>query len=392
MKVAHVFKIKAVSGSENHLLTLLPPMVVRGVKVIVIMLVEPGTPVFEFSEVLETQGIKVYRVEIGAHISFAAFTGIVKVLKSEKPDLVHTHLIHGDLYGTLAARWLGIKKIVSSKHNDDRFRRKVIIQWMNRFLNRRVAAVIVISHALKDFCIGFEKIHPPKIKVIHYGLEGFSNRMKNKDLRQTLGYEDDQVLFGIIARLTEQKGHIYLLEAFKKLAADYPRARLLIVGNGELDDSYPLSVIGPGDNLIVGNGELDDSLKKMTRQLNLEGRVSFLGRREDTADLYNAFDIFVHPSLWEGFGLVFLEAMTFSLPVVATGVSAIPELIVDGETGILVPPAEVEGLARAMAWMMDNPKERILMGEKGARRLKESFGMDKMVDETLSVYRGLYEG
>jgi len=370
MKVAHVFKIKAVSGSENHLLTLLPPMVVRGVKVIVIMLVEPGTPVFEFSEVLETQGIKVYRVEIGAHISFAAFTGIVKVLKSEKPDLVHTHLIHGDLYGTLAARWLGIKKIVSSKHNDDRFRRKVIIQWMNRFLNRRVAAVIVISHALKDFCIGFEKIHPPKIKVIHYGLEGFSNRMKNKDLRQTLGYEDDQVLFGIIARLTEQKGHIYLLEAFKKLAADYPRARLL----------------------IVGNGELDDSLKKMTRQLNLEGRVSFLGRREDTADLYNAFDIFVHPSLWEGFGLVFLEAMTFSLPVVATGVSAIPELIVDGETGILVPPAEVEGLARAMAWMMDNPKERILMGEKGARRLKESFGMDKMVDETLSVYRGLYEG
>ena len=114
MKVLHIFKITGVSGSENHLLTLLPGLAKRGLEIVVIMMVEPGNPVPEFSDILEKSGIRVSRVKIGFYISIPAFFSVMRIIKKEMPDIVHTHLIHGDYYGTLAARQLGISRIITS--------------------------------------------------------------------------------------------------------------------------------------------------------------------------------------------------------------------------------------------------------------------------------------
>lgn len=364
MKVCHVFKIKAICGSENHLLTLLPRLAAGGAEIAVVMMHEPKNPVPEFSSRLERHGIDVFRVKIGCDLSLSALLKVVRILKSEKPDIVHTHLIHGDLYGTLAAKMAGIEKIVSSKHNDDRFRRRLLLKQLNRYLNRKARRIIVISEALKNFTIRHERIDPEKVAVIHYGLKDFEQSLNDKNLREKLGYKKEDIVFGIIARLIEQKGHRYLLEAFRAVGNKHRQARLL----------------------IVGDGELREELERLTHDLGLDRQVRFLGRREDTADIYHALDVFVHPSLWEGFGLVFLEAMSFSLPIIAAKVSAIPELVQDGETGLLVPPENIPQLVKAMTWMIEHPKERKRMGTRGRQRLLTDFGHEKMVAKTMSLY------
>jgi glycosyltransferase involved in cell wall biosynthesis len=111
-----------------------------------------------------------------------------------------------------------------------------------------------------------------------------------------------------------------------------------------------------------------------------------LGIREDTADIYHVLDIFVHPSLWEGFGLVFLEAMSFSLPIIATKVSAIPELVEDGGNGILVMPQNSHVLEKAMLDLIENPEKRLRLGKTGKKRLRAIFGVDNMVEKVFDVY------
>lgn len=365
IKVLHIFKITGISGSENHLLTLLPGLVKKGVKIAVVMMVEPGNPVNKFSEKLIEFGINVFRVNIGFDISLPAFLKIRKIIRSQKPDIVHTHLIHGDFYGILAAKNYGVKKIISSKHNDNEFRKRFFSKIVNRYLNSRVDKIIVISNAIGRFYRKYEKSDPDKIEVVYYGLKNFKKHLIDKKLRKELGYHDSSIVFGIIARLNKQKGHKYLIKAFKEVSDQHKEARLL----------------------LVGDGELSKELEEMTIRLGLSDFVRFLGHREDIADIYNVFDVFIHPSLWEGFGLVFLEAMSFSLPIIATRVSAIPEIIKDGKTGILVSSKNVIELIKAMIWMIENPEKRVIMGMEGKNRVDTFFPEDKMIDKITDIYK-----
>ena len=150
-------------------------------------------------------------------------------------------------------------------------------------------------------------------------------------MRAGLGIGSDETVLGIIARLVEQKGHRYLIEAFATAVQQNRKLRLL----------------------IVGSGALEDDLKARVRHCGLEKAVLFTGYRSDTVDLLGAIDIFVHPSLWEGFGLAVLEAMAMGKPVIATRVSALPELIEDTVSGFLVAPRR-----RRRAGRSDNPAGR----------------------------------
>jgi glycosyltransferase involved in cell wall biosynthesis len=117
--------------------------------------------------------------------------------------------------------------------------------------------------------------------------------------------------------------------------------------------------------------------------------VHFTGVRRDVANLMAASDVFVMSSLWEGFGLVFLEAMSCGIPVLATRVSAVPEVVVDGVTGVLVAPGEVAPLAEGMLALARDPARRAALGRAGRARVRAEFGLERMVEETLAVYRSL---
>lgn len=142
--------------------------------------------------------------------------------------------------------------------------------------------------------------------------------------------------------------------------------------------------------LLVGDDPFGDGRTKaesLARDLALGSSCVFAGIRRDVPSLLAASDVFVMCSLWEGLGLVFLESMAAGIPVLATRVSAVPEVVVDGETGLLVPPSDVKALAEGMLRLASDPATRARLGTNGRARVAAAFGLDRMIDETIGVYR-----
>lgn len=370
MRVCHIFKITGVSGSENHLLTLASHFDRSRCRLTFCLLVEREPDLSAYVAALEAVGVEVVRFPIRADLDPLLLWQLVCFLRVQRPDVVHTHLIHGDLYGTLAARLAGVPFVVSSKHNDDVFRQQGFYVWLDRMLARRQNRIITISHHLKRFYVKVEGLPPGKIVTVHYGLAPGAFLRDTNDganVRAEWGVPTDAPLAGVVGRLTEQKGHTYLLDAFAEVIRALPSACLL----------------------VVGDGELRSALERQATRLGLHGNVTFTGRREDVPRIMMALDVLVMPSLWEGFGLVLLEAMAAGKPVVASRVGAIPEIVADGETGLLVPPRDPESLARALLAVLYDPAQAGEMGWRGRQRLEQQFGVVRMVEQMQALYEGL---
>lgn len=372
-RVIHLSKMTGAAGSEGHLLALLPGLRARGVDARLWMLVEPGNPVQDYVDRAEALGVPVERVIIRRHFDPGLWRWLAVRLRDARPDLVHTHLIHADLYGIPAARWAGVRGVVSSRHNDDRFRRWLPVRALSRWLWRQADAGIAISEAIRRFAIAYEGVSPQKIHTIHYGLDPASVHAPpdaRTRLRQELGLPADAPLVGSVCRLIEQKGLDNALDGFAQVAAEFPAAHYA----------------------IAGDGPLRGALEAQAARLGVADRVHFLGWRADAPAIFAALDVLLAPSRWEGFGLVFLEAMALGVPVISTRVSAIPEVIADGETGWLVPPDDPAAIAGALRAALADPDERCRRGEAGRARLESQFTVDAMVERTLAVYRGVVGG
>lgn len=372
-RVIHLSKMTGAAGSEGHLLALLPGLRARGVDARLWMLVEPGNPVQDYVDRAEALGVPVERVIIRRHFDPGLWRRLAVRLRDARPDLVHTHLIHADLYGIPAARWAGVRGVVSSRHNDDRFRRWLPVRALSRWLWRQADAGIAISEAIRRFAIAYEGVSPQKIHTIHYGLDPASVHAPpdaRTRLRQELGLPADAPLVGSVCRLIEQKGLDNALDGFAQVAAEFPAAHYA----------------------IAGDGPLRGALEAQAARLGVADRVHFLGWRADAPAIFAALDVLLAPSRWEGFGLVFLEAMALGVPVISTRVSAIPEVIADGETGWLVPPDDPAAIAGALRAALADPDERCRRGEAGRARLESQFTVDAMVERTLAVYRGVVGG
>ena len=192
----------------------------------------------------------------------------------------------------------------------------------------------------------------------------------SRKLREEWQIKESEVLFGIVARLVEQKSISTLLQAFARLRES---------------TSAPVRLV------VIGRGPLESELRGLAGDLGLTDIVVWAGFLTDIATVMRSLDVFVLSSIYEGFGLVLLEAMEASLPIVASRVSAIPEIVVEGETGCLVPSRDAQALATALASMLDE-QDRRRMGEAGHDRLLSDFAVERMVDETFSVYRSVVEG
>ncbi len=369
-RVIHLSKMTGMAGSEGHLLILLAGLRARGLDAQLWILVESNNPVQSVVDQAIQRGIPVRRVAIPHHLSPGLWKRLQAEFRAARPDVVHTHLLHADLYGIPAARWAQVPVVISSRHNDDKFRSLLPVRLLNRGLWRLCDAGIAISEAIRRFSIEVEGAHADQVTTIRYGLDPADLSVSAAtpvDLRASLQLPPNTVIIGSVCRLIEQKGLTYALRAFAQVAPDIP------------DTHY----------VIVGDGNLRASLEAEARHLNIADRVHFLGWREDAREIMAGFDVLLAPSLWEGFGLVLLEAMAHSLPVISTQVSAIPEVVADGETGWLVPPADPAALASALRIALLSPAERRARGAAGRRRLESYFSVDRMVDQTLAVYQSL---
>lgn len=372
-RIIHLAKMTGAAGAEGHLLVLIGGQRARGLDAWLWILVEPGNPVQDYVDRATALDIPVQRFVIRRHLDPGLTARLADALRAAQPDLVHTHMIHADLYGNLAARRAGVPYVVSSRHNDDRFRYTLPIRLLNRWLWKRTDAGIAISDAIRRFSMEVEGAPPDRIHTVHYGLDPARIQAPSgarTNLRQLLNLSPDALVIGSVCRLVEQKGLRYGLRGFAHVADRVPDAHYVIAGEGPLRAALDAEV----------------------RALGLPDRVHFLGWRSDAHAVFAALDVFLAPSLWEGFGLVFLEAMALGVPIISTQVSAIPEVVIDGDTGWLVPPRDADAIAAALLHALTDADARRARGAQGRRRLETTFTPDVMVDQTLAVYRRLEGG
>ncbi len=351
MKVLHAHRIGGIGGSERHLLTLLPALAERGVDVLFLGLDDTSRAPDPFYEALTVPFVRVPAPrDIDPRLALRVRR------ETRKADLVHTHLVHADVYGALGAR-----RLVSTKHNDDPFRAGAF-RFVERALARRAAKVIAITQALARFQVERVGLPDEKVEVIHYGLDELPVAWGSNPADHV--QPDARVLLAV-CRLEPQKGVDVAVRALPDIRARHPQAELV----------------------VLGEGPERSGLEELASTLQVP--VHLLGRVPDVAAWLRRADLLVHPVRWEGFGLALLEAMLASKPVVATNVSSIPEIVADGETGLLVPLDDAAALAAAVTRVLDDPGS---YGEQGRRRAQSKFSVGRMTDRTLALYETALRG
>jgi glycosyltransferase involved in cell wall biosynthesis len=349
-RLLHVITTIDPGGAENHLLALAGAQVMAGHSVDVAYL-RGGDPARERQ--LAASGVRPIRLGRGRRPGPGAVLRLAGLVRSARYAVVHAHLIEGELAAALALALAPGPRLVITRHNDDPVWRRAVVRRVANWLAGRADRVIAISDHVRG---SFADLGVPaeKLTTVHYGLEPAAGGRA----RAELGVPADGTLLGVVGRLVEQKGHDVLLRAL----AELPGARLAVVG------------AGPAERDL------------RARAAGLAERVHWLGWRPDGAACIAAFDVFVHPSRWEGLGLVLLEAMALARPIVASRVSAIPEIVVDGETGWLVPPDDPAALAGALRAAIEDPEEARRRGQAGRRRLDARFTVERMTAATTAVY------
>lgn len=336
MNVLHIHRIGGIGGSERHLLTLLPALAERGVDVRFLGLDDPSRAPDPFYEALT---VPFERVPAPRDLDLALARRVRRAARGA--DLVHTHLVHADVYGALGAR-----RLVSTKHNDDPFRAGSF-RYVERALARRAARIIAITHALARFQIERVGLPADKVEVIHYGLDDLPGAWGTNPADPIP--PDARVLL-CVCRLEPQKGVDVAIRALEQI----PDAHLVVLGEGP------------------ERPRLESLARTLRAPVYMPGRVS------DVAAWLRRADVLVHPVRWEGFGLAVLEAMLAGLPVVASNVSSLPELL--GDAGLLVPPDDPSALAAAVG------RASRAVGERGRARALAEFSVAGMADRTLAVY------
>lgn len=369
MRILHVITTLDVGGAEMHLLAQVRGQSALGHAPSVAFLKGHGTLEPDF----RAAGARaVVRLPLGP-----GFPWRLRQLARDA-DVVHTHLLKADMAVAAATLLVGGRaRLVSSKHNDEQVLRRPLVSRVHGLFGNRPQRTIVLSDHVGRFIAQFGRVDPRKLVRIYYGLDpapfeaaAAAAASTRAALRSSLGFAPEDVLLICVARFAPQKAHDVLLRAFARAREREPRLALLLVG----DDPF-------------GDGRR--KAEALASELALGARCVFAGIRRDVPALLAASDVFVMSSLWEGLGLVFLEAMAARLPVVSTRVSAIPEVVLEGQTGLLVPPADAEALSQALLALARDPAERRRMGERGAARVRADFGLSRMVEETLAVYREL---
>ena len=362
MRALHLHRIGGIGGSERHLLTLLPALRERGVDARFLGLDDPALAPEPFYRELAAAGVPYERLPCPRDLDPGLARAVVRSARATRPDLVHTHLVHGDLYGALAAVATGAR-LVSTKHNDDPFRAGPF-RFAERALTLRAARVIAITDALRRFNVERVGLPAGKVVTVHYGMDVPPTAWAAP---ARLPLPEDARLLVAVCRLDRQKG---LDVAVRALA--------------QVRERHPMTVLA-----VLGEGPEREALAALAHELGIGGALLLPGRVGDVAAVLRAAEVVVHPARWEGFGLALLEAMLCERPVVASRVSSIPEIVTDGETGLLVPPDDATALAAAVGRLLDDPALASRLGASGAERARAEFSVARMAERTLAVYHSV---
>jgi glycosyltransferase involved in cell wall biosynthesis len=353
--ILHLQKVAGIAGSETHLLSLLPRLRERRWNVRMLMLHEHEPGAWEFARELRGRGVPLDAIPLRADVDPVAFVRLVAYLARSRPALLHTHLIHGDVYGQLAGTIARVPVRFSTKHGFNEFREGRGFALADRAVASLAQAHIAVSRGLARYLAETEGFAEDGFEIVHYGIAPGDS---------VSAYAGPPRLV-TVGRLIPIKGHILLLRAFAAALERVPELELR----------------------IAGRGPMEPALRAIARELGLEPQVHFLGQVVPIQQALEDASTVVVPSLGEGFGMVALEAMERGRPVIAAGIGGLLDVVRDGETGLLVPPGEVEPLTQAIVDLASDPEKATRLGEAGRRRALEEFPEARSVERLEVLYR-----
>ena len=291
-----------------------------------------------------------------------------KYLKKNKIDVLHIHLIGTYTFACLGAYFAGVKDVIITWHNvydEDkiksstknwfkRIRIKFVIKFASLFANK----IVAVSNEVKIVNTRIYKCNPDKVYVVHNGIKKIEKVRVDKK-------SDDCFTIGIIGSLTYQKGHEYLLISMVSLLDKYPQIKLK----------------------IAGGGPLEEPLKKFVIKNELQNSILFLGDHKNIPMLLSELDLWVMSSLYEGFSIALLEAMSAEVPIIATDVGGNSEAIISDKFGLIIPPKSPESITKSIEFMINNPDYRRKVAINSKKMFENNFTLGTMIDKLDSLYK-----
>ena len=286
---------------------------------------------------------------------------IYRYVKKSKPDIIHGYLFTAYVVGILCGSRAKVPILISSRRSLGLFKDdKPWRQKLENYVNEKTHVILVNASAIWEDMLVREKHCKGKIHLVYNGvdLEKYHPGGGNQQIGKEWGVGDDELLVGVVANLIHYKGHLEIVEAAWGLKDKFPGLKFVFVGR---------------------DGGMKKQIEQKIAALDMRTRIVLAGSRQDVDRIIPLFDVMVLASHEEGFSNVLLEGMACEVPIVATNVGGSPESVVDGDTGLIVPPRNPKALAEALEKLISDPDLRERLGKAGRRRVKEHFSREKLI-------------
>ncbi|MHB9021581.1 MAG: glycosyltransferase [Halothiobacillus sp.] len=345
MRILHVISSTDIGGAEQHVLDLSRIQIATGLTVAVAM-----PRVGALSDALNAAGIECFIFGRGGRWNPFTLWRIRRIIQQNKPVLIHAHMPRS---AAMVARTNGSVPWIATAHN--------IVKSLKPFHN--AGHVLCVSQQVRQSLLdcGFPA---ERCSVVHNAITPIECDAANRARVRAQLALSDRIIVLCVARLVPAKGHAFAIEAFPQILGSTPQAQLV----------------------LVGAGALEVELKSLANKLGVASRVTFLGARQDVPDLLRAADVYLQPSIKEGFCLAFLEAMSVGLPCIGTRTGAIPEMVQSAQNGLLIEPANPSEIAIAVSALLHDPAKAKALGMAAKKTARSQFSIERQGRETLALY------
>jgi glycosyltransferase involved in cell wall biosynthesis len=362
MRIFMLSTSMGMGGADQQIIILAQAMRARGHEVRIVSLAPLGPMGVE----AQRDGIPTESVELARNLGvIPRVFRLARMIRDWRPDVLHSHMVHANLLARMIRPLTRVPALVSTIHsiNDGGRLRMAAYRLTNGLVDR----FTIISRLAAERYVGIGAVPPERLQVVPNAVD--TDRFRRLPgararVRAELGLGDEFVWLAV-GRFEEAKDCPTLIAGFARLAAQRPASQLV----------------------LVGKGSLQEQVERQVREARLEGRVRFLGVRRDVPELMSAADGYVLSSAWEGMPVVLLEAAAVELPIVATRVGGVPEVVQDGATGVLVPARDPAALAAGLERVESlTPEARAAMGAAGRALVERQYGTRHIMD----VWERLY--
>ncbi len=378
--VTYLFVINSfgAGGAERSLLEFLPKLAATGVRPVIACLSRSDVG---FEDEVRAQG---WDVRVLAGIGrLAKIRSLRALIRELRPALVYTALFDADIAGRIAAARTGVpvvSNLANTAYDPARLadpnvdaRKLALVRMVDGFTARHLTDHFhAISDAVKESTVETMGVEPERISVVRRGRDparlGEPSPERTAAARALLGLPADALVVATVGRQEYQKGHRHLIDAFATVVERRPEAVLVIAGR---------------------EGHASAALGDQIARLGLDDRVRLLGHRSDVAEVLSAADLFAFPSVYEGLGGALIEALALGLPIVASDLPALREVVRPGENADLVSPTDSAGLAAAVVALLDDPARRQAYGARSRQLFEDGFDADRAADEVVTLLAGI---